>query len=154
MILGLVQIASIYFILNKVIDKKAAILASFLSAINIFIIVESNEIRSYILSMSLVLWGGYWFYKLLKDFSNKNLIIYLIFSSLLINCHYYCIFFVLANFILGCFLFKNNKKKFILGNFISFLTFLPYFLNTFLAFSYVFACIATHSSFLGLLIPT
>lgn len=132
LILGLVQIGSIYFILNKVIDKKAAILASFLSAINIFVIVESNEIRSYILSMSLVLWGGYWFYKLLKDFSNKNLIIYLIFSSLLINCHYYCIFFVLANFILGCFLFKNNKKKFILGNFISFLTFLPYFLNTFL----------------------
>lgn len=131
-LIGIIQIYSTYFVVKKIINKKTALIASFLSAINIIFILESNEIRSYILSMTLILWEIYWLYKLKNNFSNKNLIIYSIFAILLINLHYYCILFVLANFILGLFLFKENKIRFLIANFVSFLTFLPYFLITFI----------------------
>ncbi|MBR5303321.1 MAG: glycosyltransferase family 39 protein [Candidatus Gastranaerophilales bacterium] len=131
-LIGLFQVYSTYFVVNKILNRKTALVASFLSAINIVFILESNEIRSYILSMTLILWGIYWLYKLKNEFSNKNLFIYSIFSILLINLHYYCILFVFANFILGLVIFKQNKIKFIIANFVSFLTFIPYFLITFL----------------------
>lgn len=131
-LIGIMQIYSTYFIVSKILNKKTALIASFLSAINIVLILESNEIRSYILSMTLILWTIYWFYKLKNNFSNKNLIIYSLFMVFLINLHYYCILFIFANFILGLFLFKKNKIKFLTANTISALTFLPYFLITFI----------------------
>lgn len=130
LILGVFQVYFIYFVLKNILNKKIALIASFLSAINIFIIVESNEIRSYILAMSLVLAGLYSFYKLKNDFNYKNLFFYLIISILLINTHYYCILYVLANFILGMILFKD-KMRFFAINIFAHATFLPYFLITF-----------------------
>ena len=131
-LIGLVQVYSTYFIVDKILNRKTALIASFLSAINIIFILESNEIRSYILSMTLILWGIYWFYKLKEQFINKNLIIYLCILILLMNLHYYCILFVLANFILGMILFKRNRIKFAIANLFAFATFIPYFLITFI----------------------
>ncbi len=130
LIIGLVQIYSIYYILKKVLNKKTALISAFLSAINIFIILESNEIRSYILSMVLILWNGYFFYRLRHSFSNINILIYTLFSILLINTHYYCILYVFANFILGLILFKNKRIAFLLSNVFAFLTFIPYLQTT------------------------
>lgn len=134
-LIGILQVYFMYFVLNKIFDKKIALTASFLSAINIFIILESNEIRSYILAMILVLFGLYQFYKLKNDFSYKNLIFYTIISILLINIHYYCILYVISNFILGLFLFKKQRIAFLIANFLAALTFIPYFLKTFYNYS-------------------
>ena len=132
LILGLIQIISIYYILNKILNKKIALISAFISSINIFIILESNEIRSYILSMSLILWQAYFFYKLYKNFTYKNWLLYLLFSILLVNTHYYTFLYAISGTILGLFLFKNNKIKFLLANIIAFLTFIPYFQTTML----------------------
>ncbi len=129
-ILGVAQVYLLYLFARKILSEKIAIIASFLSAINIFIIVESNEIRSYILAMMLVILGCYSFYKLKNEFNIKNLIFYVLISILLINTHYYCILYVLANFALGMFLFKD-KIRFLGANVLSFLSFVPYFLITF-----------------------
>ncbi len=134
-LIGLLQIYSAYFVAKKIFNEKIGLTCAFLSAINIILILESNEIRSYILSMTLILWGLYWFYQLKNNFNYKNLIIYFVISILLINIHYYCIFFVLANFILGIILFKNNRLKFLFTNMISAVTFLPYLFKTVLNFS-------------------
>ncbi len=136
LILGLIQIYSIYFITNKLINKKTALISAFLSAINIFIIVESNEIRSYILSMSLILWGGYSLFNIYKKFNYKNNAYYVLFSILLINTHYYTLLFALFNFILGLFILKHNKIKFLILNIFAFLTFLPYFQSTMILHSF------------------
>lgn len=133
LIIGVVQVYFIYFILNKMFNKKIALIASFLSSINIFIILESNEIRSYILAMTLILAQLYLFYNLKNKFNFKHLILYCFISILLTNTHYYCIFYVLSNFILGLIIFKNKKEKiqFLICNLISFLSFVPYFIITF-----------------------
>lgn len=132
-LIGLFQIYTTYFVLKKVLNEKTALLASFLCSINVFMILESNEIRSYILAMCLVLWGGYFFFKLKNDFSKKNMALYFLLCALLINTHYYAILFVLANFFLGMTIFKKeNKLKFFFLNFFSGFSFLPYFIFTFL----------------------
>ncbi|MBQ4647137.1 MAG: glycosyltransferase family 39 protein [Candidatus Gastranaerophilales bacterium] len=135
-LIGVFQVYSTYFVVDKILNRKIALIASFLASINILFILESNEIRSYILSMTLILWGFYWLYKLKNNFTNKNLIIYSLISILLINLHYYCILFVLANFILGMFIFKRNRIKYLISNIVSFLTFVPYFLMTFMKSSF------------------
>ncbi len=137
LLIGLFQIGSIYFILNKILNKKTALISAFLSSINIFIILESNEIRSYILSMTLILWGGYFFYKLHKNFSSKNYFLYLLTSILLINTHYYTFLYVFSNLILGLIIFKKHKPNFLILNIISFLTFIPYLTTTMISKSFI-----------------
>ena len=129
-LIGILQIYLTYFLLNKILNKKIALLASFLCAINIFIILESNEIRSYILAMILVVCGFYNFYRLIQKFNNRNLVFYCLFLVLLINTHYYCVLYAFSNLVLGMFLFKENRWKFLFSNLIAFLTFIPYFLKT------------------------
>ena len=135
-ILGVFEVYLAYFVLKKVLDKKIALIASFLNAINIFIILESNEIRCYILAMILTIFGFWRFLELKNNYSNKNLFLYLISLILLFNTHYYCILYGLANFILGLFIFKKKSLKFILCNFLAFLSFIPYLFITILKKSF------------------
>ena len=130
-LIGLAQIYSIYFVAKKLINEKTALICAFLSAINIFIILESNEIRSYILSMCLILWSLFYFHKLYENFKIKTLIFYSLCTILLINLHYYCILYCIGNFILGLIIFKNNRIKFSISNIISFLTIIPYLFISF-----------------------
>ena len=132
-IIGILGIYSTYFFTKKVLNNKTALFTSFLYSINIFIILESNEIRSYILSMALILACSYLFYRLYQNFNSKNLIYYFLIATLLSNCHYYCVLYVLSNMILGGFIFKNLKEKlkFLILNIFSLLTFLIYFILTY-----------------------
>ena len=131
LLLGVFGIYFIYFVTNKILNKNVALVSSFLMSFNIFVINESNEIRSYILSMSLVLFGMYSFYLLNKEKTNKNFLIYFLSSFALINTHFYCFLFALYNFILGLILFKDSKIKFFFVNIGAFSTFLIYFLFTY-----------------------
>ena len=132
LLLGVFGIYFIYFVISKILNNKNIALAcAFLTSFNIFIINESNEIRSYILSMSLVLFGMYSFYLLNKDKTNKNFLIYFLSSFALINTHFYCFLFAFYNFILGLILFKDSKIKFLFVNISAFSTFLIYFLYTY-----------------------
>ena len=128
LLIGIFQIYSIYFVLKNILNKKTALIGSFLCTINLYIILESNEIRSYILSMTLILWSLLYFYKLKNKFSNKNIVLFSIISICLINTHYYCVLYVIYNFISGLIIFKNNRIKYLLSNIIIFSSFVPYFL--------------------------
>lgn len=130
-LISMVQMASVYFFAKKILNEKTALTALFLCSINLFIIAQSNELRSYILSMALILFQAWCFFELYKNFNNKKLIIYFLITSLLINTHYYDILFAAYNLVLGLIFFKNNKIKFLITNTASFLTFVPYFLNTY-----------------------
>lgn len=129
---GIILIYACFYIPNKLLNKNIGLLSGFLCAINILIINQSNEIRSYVLAMVLVLICSYYFYKLFSNFNNKDLIIYTIFAILLFNTHYYCILYLFFNLILGLILIKNNRIKFLISNSLAFLSFLPYFFYTFI----------------------
>ncbi len=127
-LIGVFGIYLIYYVADKIFNKKIALITAFLMAINIFVIVESNEIRSYIFAMNLVLICGLCFYNFSNKQTNKNLLMYFITVVLLVNTHFYCFLFALFNFIFGFFILKTNKIKYVIANILAFLTFAIYFL--------------------------
>ncbi len=127
-LIGVFGIYLIYFVIDKIFNKKTALIAAFLMVINIFIVVESNEIRSYIFAMDLVLISVFCFYKFLNNQTNKNLLMYFICIVALVNTHFYCFLFALFNFLFGFFILKRSKIKYVFANIVAFLTFGIYFL--------------------------
>lgn len=119
----------IYLFVKKYSDKVSAYISSFLFAINIYGIVSAQELRCYSLLIFLTVLISYYFFKTVENSSVKNLLIYSFLSVLIINTHYFSVFILLFNFILGIFLIKD-KFKFFISNLIAPLSFLPYFLMT------------------------
>lgn len=129
---------SIYFIYlflkeNLEIENKNLIIniVCFLYSINIYSICSAQELRSYSLCILFSIIFSYLIFKIIKYKKTKDFILYLIFSILAFNLHYFEILVLISNFISGMvFLDNKNRIKFFIIHFIAFLSFLPYFLLT------------------------
>lgn len=122
------------FLLFREYSKNFALLASLLTALNTIIIYHSQEARVYGLAIFLNIFITYLLFKYLKNPSDKNLILYSVFSIVAVNSHYYLILFTISNFIWGIVDLLEGKKelkKFALANILIFLTVIPYFIITF-----------------------
>lgn len=127
----LFSIAAIYLIYYFAKKSKAGILTAFLFAINIYAIVSAQELRCYSLMVCLAVLLSVYLFKLIKETSNKNFILYCLIASLSFNCHFYLSFILFSNFIYGLIFLKNKERlKFFIANLIAFLTFVPYLLLT------------------------
>ncbi len=128
LIFSLFSIHLIYFFLNK---TKFGLLAAFIFSINLYSLITAKEARCYSLCIFLALALSIILFKLIEKPNNKNFIFYFLTSTLAFNCHFYMAFILFANFILGeIFLNQKNRIKFLLVNFLSFLTLLPYLFIT------------------------
>jgi uncharacterized membrane protein len=132
---GTLTIITLYVFLNLNKKKKAGLFAAIFTAFSGFSIGYSQEMRCYILLMALVPVVSAAFLNYLKQSSIKNLAFYLLLSIGIVNTHFYGILFIIANFIFFIVLRLYQKrfewKKFFvfsIGNFILFLSFMPYFL--------------------------
>ena len=112
-----------YFYLKKILNKKAAKIGLFITAISVVLIYFSQEIRCYMLLMLLSVMSSLFLF----NFKKKNRFYYFIVSSALLYTHFYGAFLVLYNFIFGFFFYFNKKRKFdfLRLNLFSFLVFLP-----------------------------
>ncbi len=126
--------ASIYLIWLFVKDnfnQKAALLAAFLFAINIYSIHSAQEFRTYSLGIFLSLISAYFLFKIIKNRQNKDFIFYSITAILMANSHYFQILILFSNFIFAMFKLDNNSRlKFLYANLFAAFSFLPYFLMT------------------------
>ncbi len=134
-VFGISTIPLVY-LLFKEINTKTALFASFMASINTIFIYHSTEARGYSLSCLLVVLNIYFLFKYLKNNSLKNLVLYAIVMILSINHNYYLSLFVFCNFIWGVVdLFQNKNKKnilsFVIANFVSIVTILPYLFISF-----------------------
>lgn len=128
LIFSLFSIPLIYLFLNK---TKFGLLAAFIFSINLYSLITAKEARCYSLCIFLTLALSIFLFKIIDKPNNKNFIYYFLISTLAFNCHFYMAFVLFANFIFGeIFLNKKNKIKFLLVNFLSFLTLLPYLFVT------------------------
>ncbi len=121
------------FVLFKKFNIKNALFLAFFASINIINIYHSQEARGYSLSMLLILSSIYLLFKYLEKPDTKNLILYGVIAVFAINNNYYLILFAFSNFIWGIVdLIQNKNKnqilKFVLTNFIAFLSFVPYYI--------------------------
>lgn len=115
------------FVKNK--NTVAALVCAFLLSINIYSLISAKELRCYSLCVLFSILLGYCLFRIYKNPSNRNFIIYFLICALSFNTHYFMSFLVFSNFILGVFILKD-KIKFLIANFLSFITFLPFLIMT------------------------
>jgi hypothetical protein len=134
-ILGTLAVPALYVFVKPVFGRKTAFLAAFFLSICSFAISYSHEMRAYILKIFLSPVIAFAFLRILDRISVRNLIIYVIFSAIIVNSHYYGILFVISNFIFyilyhrfsGSFKIKPFLR-FLLANIFIVISFLPFFL--------------------------
>lgn len=139
LIFSIGSIFTLYFVIKEKINKKTALLASFLLSISIFHISYAQDYRAFTLSCLLTPLVAYFMFKMLEKMSFLNIFLFALFSCMIFNNHLYGTILLIVNFVYGIWyiLTKYEHKTkpiliFILSHFVIGLTFLPYFLHTFL----------------------
>jgi hypothetical protein len=136
---GCAAIISLYFLVRRFANKKAAFFAAAYMAVSAYFIGFSWEMRPYILVVFLVSIVALRFLIIIqnRELSFINLILYIIPSVLLVNTHYYGGLFVFATFLFYVVYSIHTKtftwKKtvvFFTGNLIIASSLLPYFIYT------------------------
>ncbi len=126
-IFSTLSIFVIFEFCKKYLDKKTALLSSFLFSINLYAILFAQELRSYSLCILLTVLISFYSIKIIRK--NSGYFLYTILGILAINTHYYLSIILFSNFIFVISLCKN-KLKFLISNLIIGLSFLPYLLIT------------------------
>ncbi len=127
-LLGLLSIFLVYLIVKKIFDKKLALVASFLLAINPMHVLYSQHIRVYILLMVIYLISILLLYNLIKNKDNKSLILIIFVYASAIYLHYFSAVFILAQIITLFYFVRKDKKlikKYVLALFITGIICLP-----------------------------
>ena len=128
---SIITIGAIYFFVKKYASKNAALLASFLFAINFYSIQSAQEFRTYSLAAMFSVVSGILMFKIIEENKNKDFILYGILAILMANAHYFQILVLIGNFIFACFKMKKEQIiKFFFANLFGAILFLPYFLTT------------------------
>ncbi len=111
-IFDLLTILMTYKIGKLLFDKNLGILCSLLMGISTFHLGYSQQARPYTLLTFLASLSIYFFIALLKKVDFKNLIIYAISSTLLIYCHTFGLFIILAQniYIFTKIIFRKNNQ--------------------------------------------
>ena len=111
-ILGVLSIFSLYKFSKEFVNKKTAIVASFLLAINVFHLYYSQDARPYILLFLFTILSFYGLIKFLKDNSFKKAILFGVYTGLMISTHFFGLFVLFSQlFILLFFLIIIEKNK-------------------------------------------
>lgn len=110
-LLGIISIYLIYIFTKKMFDKKLAIVASFLASVSAYLLYPAQEARMYALFLVLALLSYFFFYKLLKEIKTKSIILYILFSVLMLYTHYLG-FVVVGSQVIYLLFRKDQYKKF------------------------------------------
>lgn len=128
MILGILG----YTHIRKDFGNKTGIIFSFLSFFLPVMAIYASEIRMYSWVITFVTLMGIYAYRITKEPSNKNYIIFAIFSLFSAYTHYYGL---MISFFINLFLFiylikqKRNLKKFIMSATIQIILYIPWLVN-------------------------
>jgi uncharacterized membrane protein len=112
-LLGVVGIVVVFFLGKEFKDKKTGVLLSIITAINYFHIDLSREIRSYPLVFVLTSLSYLMFLRSTKKGSYTDYLLYIVFTSLLLNTHYFGLVVFLTQsiiFIGVVFWYKKNAQ--------------------------------------------
>ena len=92
LVFGLTAVFMLYKLGSLIFDEETGILASLLVALSAFHIQYAQEARNYTLFALLTLFSFYFFIKLIKNWSIKSAIGYIVSSILLVSTHPYALF--------------------------------------------------------------
>jgi uncharacterized membrane protein len=134
-VIGIAGLVSLYCFVKSMCGRKYALLAALLLSISKTHIGYSNEIRAFILQMTLMPLVLLFFFRLLQKDDVKSYTLYILTGAALVNTHYFGVLLIAFNFFY--YLVINRKqlsvKKtgvFIAANIIIALALLPFFVIT------------------------
>ena len=134
-IFGVLSIILMFLLGKEIFNKKVGISAAFFTAISIFHIAYSQEIRGFILLLCLIILSLLFFWKAIHKNHNIHWILFIIFSVLSLYTHHFAWTTIIA---LNIFVFFSKeflilRKKWIKIQFIILLFYLPYLPSLFIS---------------------
>lgn len=117
-IIGIAGVFSIYLLGKEIFNKKAGIYAAALLTINYFHLYYSQDARMYPLLFLMTTLAFLYLIKFIKTPSYKSAILYGIFSSLMIYCHFFALFALFSQYLILLYFvikpYATTRKNFFL----------------------------------------
>lgn len=110
-IAGTFSIWAMYVLGKELWNKNLGLLAALLTAINHYLIFYSQEGRNYIFFFLISIYSFLYFLRLLRNLSLKNSLIYAFINILMLYTHYFGMFILVAQFLLGVIFFFNEESN-------------------------------------------
>lgn len=115
-VMGILGVVAIYFLGKELFNKEIGLYASFFAAINYFLIYYSQETRAYSMLLLFTIISYTYFVKVLKEPSNKSILLYWLSTIILFNTHYFGFFLVATQvfvFLWSIISFPEKRKSLI-----------------------------------------
>jgi len=109
-VVGVAGIVGIYLLGKELFNSKAGIYASLLLAVNYFHLFYSQEARMYSLLFLTTTLSFYYLARFIKLPTLKSALIYGIFSTLMIYCHFFALFTLVSQYLILSFFVLNPHK--------------------------------------------
>jgi uncharacterized membrane protein len=124
------SVLSIFFIFKlakELYDEEVGLISALLFSVSPYSINYAHEAKMYSLLWFLGILSFYHFYKFTKDHNNKDLFLYILFTTMSIYTLYVgFLFMVVQNISYFIFFEKKQTKKWLLGQFIILLSYIPW----------------------------
>ncbi len=111
-IAGTASVWAMWLLGKEIYKKELGYIAAILTCINYYNIFYSQEARGYIFAFLFAALSFLYFIRLIREPSRKNIVLYALYTLLLLYSHYYSLFVVLAQGLLALvFIFLEEKKQ-------------------------------------------
>ena len=110
-VLGVVLIMSTYYVGSRTISTRVGVIASVLLLVNPVALYYSQEARMYTLVPLLILFSTFYFYRLLTKPDKKNIILYIMISSIFMYTDYLGVLLLLTHVSFSLWRFFQTREK-------------------------------------------
>ena len=127
-VFGILSILIIFYIGKELFNYKIGLISSFLLSINLTHLIFSQEARMYSLLLFTSLLSNYFFIRLLKEETPKNITLFILSTSLMLYSHNLAFFILIFQGIYLLLIKKNKlfKTKIFVSQLVSVLIFIPW----------------------------
>lgn len=125
---SIISVWAIFCLGQEFFNRKIGVIAAFLLAISPHHIQYATELRAYSLLFLLVLFASLFWWRYLKDRTNKNLFFYVLFSVLVMYTHYTGIALVMVQSLVLLYLNRKKLSNYLFSQFLIFVFYLPWIL--------------------------
>jgi dolichyl-phosphate-mannose-protein mannosyltransferase len=110
-IAGTISVWGMWLLGKELYNKQLGNIAAILTCVNYYNIFYSQEARGYIVAFLFATLSFLYFIKLIKVPTSKNIVLYAVFSLLLLYTHYYSLFVITAQGMLALFFIILEEKR-------------------------------------------
>lgn len=112
---GLLSVIMIYITGRKFFNSRVGLMSSFLMALSLYFVENSQSIRSYSLFLFVSILSIYFFGSYIKEFKRKDLIFFAFFSIINLYTHFFASFLLDIQILFFLIFIRQKRKEFLLS---------------------------------------